>query len=184
MNLPNVITIMRILLVPLTVWLLLSSEFLLAFVAFIAAGVSDAVDGFIARRYQLRTELGAYLDPLADKVLLVSIYVTLGQLMKLPVWLVILVVSRDVLIVGAVILSRIMDRPVRMRPLFISKVNTALQIALACAVLANLGFDLRLEMLPAVGAPLVGALTAGSWALYMREWVSHMANGNGRSHAE
>ena len=71
MNLPNLITIGRILLVPITVWLIISGEFALAFVAFVTAGVSDGVDGYIARRFDQRTELGAYLDPIADKALLV-----------------------------------------------------------------------------------------------------------------
>ena len=81
---------------------------------FVIAGVSDAVDGLLARRFDLRTELGAYLDPLADKALLVSIYVTLGDLGKLPAWLAILVVSRDIMIVGggrAVLAAR----PIRSR---------------------------------------------------------------------
>ncbi len=76
------------------------------------AGISDGVDGFIAQRYALKTELGAYLDPLADKLLLVTIYVSLGLLQVMPAWLVILVVCRDVLIVGAVLLSCV-DKPVR-----------------------------------------------------------------------
>src|SRR5690606_16869004 len=99
MSLPNIITIARILLVPITVWLLVSEEYLIGFLAFITAGASDGIDGYVARRYNLKTELGAYLDPLADKALLVSIYVTLGFQRDLPAWLVILVVSRDVLIV-------------------------------------------------------------------------------------
>ena len=88
MSLPNLITIGRILLVPLTIWLIVSGEYLLAFLAFIIAGISDGVDGFIAKRYDLKTQLGAYLDPLADKLLLVSIYVSLGLLHVMPAWLV------------------------------------------------------------------------------------------------
>jgi cardiolipin synthase len=177
MSLPNIITIARILLVPLTVWLLVSEEYLLGFLAFLAAGISDGVDGYIARRYDLKTELGAYLDPLADKALLVSIYVTLGFQRDLPAWLVILVVSRDVLIVGAVILSLLMAKPLRMRPLFVSKANTAFQIALAGAVLANLGLGLDWGFILLVGSPIVAGLTLASGALYMREWLRHMANG-------
>lgn len=177
MSLPNIITIVRLLLVPLTVWLLVSEEYLFGFLAFLTAGVSDGVDGYIARRYDLKTELGAYLDPLADKALLVSIYVTLGFQKDIPAWLVILVVSRDVLIVGAVILSLLMSKPLRMRPLFVSKANTAFQIALAGAVLANLGLGLDWDFILLAGAPIVAALTLASGALYMREWLSHMANG-------
>jgi len=101
MNLPNIITLARILLVPVTIWLIVSGEFGFAFLVFISAGIGDGIDGFIARRYNMKTQLGAYLDPLADKVLLVSIYISLGFLQHMPAWLVILVASRDVLIVGA-----------------------------------------------------------------------------------
>jgi cardiolipin synthase (CMP-forming) len=177
MSLPNLITIGRILLVPLTVWLIVSGDFLLAFLVFITAGVSDAVDGILARRLNLRTELGGYLDPLADKLLLVSIYVTLGFLRQLPAWLVILVASRDIMIVGAVILSWLMDKPITVKPLMVSKANTVAQIMLAGIVLAVLGFDLAIEPLLAAGYIAVAALTVASVAFYMVEWVGHMANG-------
>ena len=82
-----------------------------AFLLFLAAGISDAVDGFLAKRFGMTTELGAYLDPLADKALIVSIYVTLGITGVIPRWLVILVVSRDIMIVGAVMLSWVVGQP-------------------------------------------------------------------------
>jgi cardiolipin synthase len=176
-SIPNLITIARILMVPLTIWLIVSGEFIWAFAVFLTAGISDGVDGFLARRYKLKTELGAYLDPLADKLLLVSIYVTLGFLKVLPPWLVILVASRDVLIVGAIMLSLVMGKPVTMRPLMISKINTTGQILLAGAVLAVLGLKLELEPLLTIGTVAVACLTIASGALYMREWVHHMANG-------
>jgi cardiolipin synthase len=179
-NLPNLITIARLLLVPVTVWLIISEAFGLAFLAFIVAGISDGVDGAIARRWGWRSELGAYLDPLADKALLVSIYVSLGMLKFLPAWLVILVVSRDILIVGAVILSWLMDKPLRMAPLMISKINTAAQIVFAGAVLGVLGLEVDIEPLLAAGMALVATFTAASGALYMREWLRHMANGGTR----
>ena len=104
-NLPNAITIARILAVPLMIWLIVSGDYLAAFWVFVLAGISDGVDGFIAKRFGLQTELGAYLDPLADKLLLVSIFVSLGMLRVLPAWVVILVVSRDILIVGGQIID-------------------------------------------------------------------------------
>ena len=105
MSIPNLITLARILLVPVVVWAIASNQMLFAFLLFAAAGVSDAVDGFLAKRFGMASELGAYLDPLADKVLIVSIYVSLGIVDALPRWLVILVVSRDLLIVGGVMFS-------------------------------------------------------------------------------
>ena len=177
MNLPNLITIGRILLVPVTVWLIISEEFAVAFIACVAAGVSDGVDGYIARRFNQRTELGAYLDPIADKALLVSIYVSLGLLKFVPAWLVILVVTRDVLIIGAVILSWVLGKPIIVAPSMASKVNTAGQIVLAGVVLGVLGLNIDLHPLLGAGFIAVAILTFGSGALYMRDWLRHMANG-------
>ena len=174
-NLPNIITIFRILLVPLTVWLLIEGRPGLAFIAFLTAGISDGVDGYIARRWNLRTALGAWLDPLADKLLLISIYVTLGVIDHLPVWLVILVVSRDVLIVGGVVLAWLMERPMKMQPLFVSKANTVVQIGFAGLFLLFDALDWPLNTLVAAGAPAVAVLTIASGALYMRDWMRHMA---------
>src|SRR6185369_9620512 len=99
-TIPNLITLGRILLVPFVVWAIASGAMWIAFVLFLVAGVSDGVDGFLAKRFNMTTVLGAYLDPLADKALIVSIYLTLGINGFIPRWLVILVVSRDILIVG------------------------------------------------------------------------------------
>src|SRR5215813_6325652 len=144
LNLPNLITIARILLVPVIVWAIGSGEMLFAFLLFLAAGVSDAVDGFLAKRLGMASEFGSYLDPLADKALIVSIYVSLGINGALPRWLVILVVSRDIMIIAAVMLSWLVDKPVTMKPLAVSKANTAAQIALAMLVLAALGLNFNL----------------------------------------
>ncbi len=173
-SLPNIITILRILLVPLTVWLMIKGDFAKAFLAFIIAGISDGVDGYLARRFSLQTELGAYLDPLADKALLVSIFVVLGILQHIPDWLVILVVTRDVLIVGAVVLAWVMAKPMKMRPLWVSKVNTAAQIIFAGGMLAILGLGIHIEPLILSGIVAVSALTLASGALYMRDWLLHM----------
>ncbi len=105
MNIPNIITLGRILLVPVIVWAIASNQLEIAFAIFVIAGVSDAVDGFLAKRFNMASELGAMLDPVADKALLVSIYMALGIWGAIPRWIVILVVSRDIMIVGAVIVS-------------------------------------------------------------------------------
>ena len=176
MNIPNTITIARIILVPIVVYLMISGEFLAAFWLFIIAGISDGIDGFVAKRFHMQTELGAYLDPLADKALLVSIFVTLGMGKQLPVALVLLVVSRDILIIGAVLLSWLLDRRVKMAPLMVSKINTTLQILLAGAVLANQGFELHLQMLIPALILAVSIFTIWSGTSYMIGWVHHMAN--------
>jgi cardiolipin synthase len=176
LNLPNLITIGRILLVPVIVWAITSGEMLFAFILFLAAGVSDAVDGFLAKRFGMASELGSYLDPLADKALIVSIYIALGIAEALPRWFVILVVSRDIMIVSAVMLSWIAGNPVAIKPLAVSKANTAAQIVLATLVLASLGLGFQAGWLIAVGIAVVAALTLVSIAAYVREWVRHMGS--------
>ena len=94
-------------------WLLLTGQSKIAFFVFVCAGISDAVDGYLAKRFDWSTELGSYLDPLADKLLIVSIFIALGVRNELPLWLVIAVVSRDILIVAAVLLAWLLDQPVR-----------------------------------------------------------------------
>ncbi len=176
MNVPNVITVFRIFLVPVVIWLIISDQMKLAFFVFAAAGATDALDGFLAKRFGWRTELGAYLDPLADKLLLVSIYIVLGLAGHLPVWLVIAVVSRDLLIVGAFLLTWILDRPLEVRPLLISKANTASQIVLAALVLVNVGFALGWLLLIQQLVWITGALTILSAAFYLVAWLRQMSD--------
>jgi cardiolipin synthase (CMP-forming) len=174
LSIPNLITLVRILLVPIVIWAITAGEMRIAFVLFLAAGISDAVDGFLAKRFEMTTELGAYLDPLADKAMLVSIYIALGIIEAVPRWLVILVVFRDIMIVSAVILSWLVDKPLPLKPLLVSKLNTVAQIALACVVLAALGFHFNARI--AVGAliSLVAVLTLLSVIFYLAEWVRHI----------
>ena len=174
MSIPNLITLGRILLVPVVVWAITAGEMRVAFVLFLAAGITDAVDGFLAKRFGMATELGAYLDPLADKAMLVSIYVALGITDAVPRWLVILVVSRDIMIVSAVILSWLVDKPVPLKPLAVSKLNTVAQIALACVVMAALGFEFDASLAVMALTAVVAALTLLSIGFYVAEWVRHM----------
>jgi cardiolipin synthase len=173
-SIPNLITLGRILLVPIVVWAIASNQMEIAFAVFVVAGVSDAVDGFLAKRFNLRSELGALLDPLADKALLVSIFVTLGVWGAIPRWIVILVVSRDIMIVGAVIVSWLFDKPVPMKPSMVSKLNTVAQVAFAALVLASLGFGFAPIPYDLVLMMLVTVFTLVSVALYLVEWVQHM----------
>lgn len=170
MTLPNFISLGRLLAVPLAVWLILTGRFGIAFWVFVAAGASDAVDGFLAKRLNAQTELGKVLDPLADKALLVSVYVTLGQAGHLPTWLVILVVFRDVLIVGGIILTQSLGYTVRMRPLVISKVNTAAQILLAAGILGGLGLELPIDRLIMPMVYFTAVTTAVSGGAYLVTW--------------
>jgi cardiolipin synthase len=176
LSIPNLITLARILLVPVVVWAIATGAMATAFLLFMAAAVSDAVDGFLAKRFGMKTELGAYLDPLADKVLIVSIYITLGVTGTIPLWIVILVVSRDIMIVGAIMLSWLVDKPVKIKPHAVSKLNTAAQIAFACLVLGSLGFGFDAQLLLTLVMWLVAALTLLSVAFYVAEWVRHMGS--------
>ncbi len=174
MSIPNLITLGRILLVPVVVWAIAAGQMAIAFVLFLGAGVTDAVDGYLAKRFNMTSELGSYLDPIADKALIVSIYLTLGINSLIPRFLVILVVSRDIMIVGAFILSWLMGTPLKVRPLIVSKLNTVAQIAFACAVLFSLGFQIEMDIVQNVLIGLVAALSLLSIAAYVREWVRHM----------
>jgi len=181
LSIPNLITLGRILLVPVVVWAIASGAMWIAFVLFLVAGVSDAVDGFLAKRFDMTTELGAYLDPLADKALIVSIYLTLGINGEIPRWLVILVVSRDILIVGGIMLSWLMGNPLKIKPLLVSKLNTVAQIVFACVVLGSLGFGFEVPTLKLVLMGLVAVLTLLSIAAYLAEWVRHMNSATAQS---
>jgi cardiolipin synthase len=175
LSIPNFITLGRILLVPVIVWAIASSQMEIAFAIFVIAGVSDAVDGFLAKRFNMASELGALLDPLADKALLVSIYVSLGIWGAVPRWLVILVVSRDIMIVGAVIVSWLFGKPIPMKPLMVSKLNTAAQVAFAALVLAALGFGFKPSPYDLILMGFVTVLTLLSVSFYLVEWMRHMS---------
>lgn len=174
-SLPNLISILRLLLVPLIVSLMLGQDYALAFGVFVIAGLSDAVDGFIAKRFNMQTVLGAYLDPVADKALLVCVYLTLGVQGHMGQLLVTLIVARDLLIVGAVVLSYVVGHPLRIAPLMLSKLNTAAQIVLGAAMLAALGFY------PAARDDLywaqwfVGLTTLLSGAAYFLAWFASIS---------
>ncbi len=175
MYVPNIITITRLFLVPVIIWLIVADKPFTAFVVFLVAGLTDALDGFLARRFGWQTELGAYLDAITDKALLMSVYAALGFYGYLPAWLVILVVSRDILIIGAVILGWLLDRAMALHPQRLSKVNTALQIGLAVLVLAERGLQLGWGEYIGVLVWVTGATTALSAMFYLVSWLRHMA---------
>ncbi len=175
MTIPNLITILRFLLVPMVIYAILADNMLLAFIGFVAAGVSDGIDGWLARWLDQRSELGAYLDPVADKLLLTSVFIALGLMQIIPLWLMVIVVSRDLLIVGGVLIAAVMAHPIAMKPLYVSKANTAAQIVLAAMALGGAAFDLDLAAANWVLVVIVAALTVASTAAYLVVWFNHMA---------
>jgi cardiolipin synthase len=175
-SLPNLITLGRLVLVPVAIEMIASQAWIGAFVVFVLAGLSDAIDGTLARRLGLRSELGALLDPLADKALLVSIFVALALTGIVPAALTILVVSRDVMIVGAVLISWVLGKPVEIKPLLISKLNTTAQIVFAGVVLAAQAFGFALGTWFSAGMAIVAGLTLASAAVYLAQWLRHMSS--------
>ncbi|MDX1424295.1 MAG: CDP-alcohol phosphatidyltransferase family protein [Kiloniellales bacterium] len=167
---PNLITLARLLSVPVAVYVILQDYYAAAFWIFLIAGLSDAVDGLLAKHYKVTSLVGSFLDPLADKALLMGVYVALGSLGHISLWLVILIVFRDLLIIGGALLFQTLTHSLKMEPLFISKVNTAAQIALAGFVLARLGIGADEGWLEPVLVCTVAATTLASGAAYVVKW--------------
>ena len=135
LNVPNALTILRVLLVPGFIILLIDHHHGWALFFFVTAGITDGVDGLIARITQQRSTVGAYLDPIADKLLLTSAFVTLAILGLIPSWLTVLVITRDVIISLGFVLLVLIDRKPEIKPTILSKVNTVLQVLTIAIVL-------------------------------------------------
>ena len=146
MNLANLITLGRLLAVPLVVWLILSRDYTLTFWLFAAASVSDAIDGYVAKHFNQRSDLGALLDPIADKTLIVSLFITLGLAGDLPTWLVILVVFRDLCLMAATLLAKFTESRVDISPSLLGKGTTVFQLLyiVLVVILTSRHMDLHL----------------------------------------
>lgn len=182
MNPANLISLARLISVPVVVWAIITGELGLAFAIFVLAGVSDAIDGFVARHFTGQSVFGSYLDPLADKALLTSVYLALGHEAYLPVWLVILVVFRDILIIGGVMLLFTLGKGgMKMQPLLISKINTAAQIILAAVALGGQATDMAQPMVVVILVACVAVTTVLSGASYLVQWSREVARMENRS---
>jgi cardiolipin synthase len=137
MNIPNLLTLLRIILVPIVVIFLIQGSFTKAMITFVAAALTDALDGFLARTLGQQTVLGAYLDPIADKALLASSFVTLSVLRVIPGWLTVIVISRDIIILLGILVLTMMSIEVKIRPTAVSKITTAMQLATVLMVLSD-----------------------------------------------
>jgi cardiolipin synthase len=146
LNLPNFLTLIRIVAIPFFLVLLASHLYLDALIVFILGGVTDALDGFVARRMNQKTSLGATLDPVADKLLLTSSFIMLGMMGAIPLWLVVLVVSRDaVLLFGYVAISFLLDERMEVQPTMAGKLSTVFQLITIGVVLLMLARSQLLE---------------------------------------
>lgn len=167
--LPNLLTLARIGMVPFLIVLLQEQEFLWSLGVFLVAGATDALDGFLAKKFNAHTQLGAILDPLADKALILSAYVTLSVLTLIPFWLVVVVVFRDVIIITGYLVMTLFFGSIEMRPLHISKLNTFLQIFYILLALASLSELISIAaVLPFVAfAVLVTSVVSGGAYVYI-----------------
>ncbi|UCG20492.1 MAG: CDP-alcohol phosphatidyltransferase family protein [Deltaproteobacteria bacterium] len=182
MTIPNLLTILRVLLTPLLVIFLLEERLSAALVVFIVAGITDGLDGLIARLYMQKSRLGAFLDPLADKLLLATTYVLLAVKNLVPNWLTVIVLSRDVLIVLGVFVLFMQDLPFEIRPTIASKMTTCAQIFTAIVTMAS-AIATPHPLLRSILFHLTAGLTIVSWAQYMVKGIRIMqgAGDNQRS---
>ena len=141
MNIPNILTISRIFLVPVFIIFLINHMPFHALLIFIYAGISDGLDGFIARYFNQKTLIGAYLDPLADKILITSSFVSMATLEMIPGWITVIVISRDVLILTGIIILYMWDVPIEVNPSFVSKCTTTIQLITLFVVLVAVAMD-------------------------------------------
>jgi cardiolipin synthase len=135
MNLPNILTLTRVLMIPLFVIFIMNKHFGWALVTFVIAGITDGIDGLIARITHQRTELGAYLDPIADKLLLFSAFITLAIIEMIPSWLVVIVITRDVIILVGFLVMLLTNYHPKINPSLLSKITTTFQILTVVLVL-------------------------------------------------
>ncbi len=175
-DIPNLISVLRIFLSIPVVWLLLEQRFDIALILFAIAGISDGLDGYLAKHYGWQSRLGGLLDPLADKVLLVSSYLSLALLGLIPVLLMLLVILRDLIIVTGALVYNFRIRELEASPSLISKFNTLAQILLVLAVVLDRG----LVALPAALLQgliwLVFATTITSGVNYVWVWSRRAAD--------
>jgi cardiolipin synthase len=164
--LPNLLSALRLLAAPLAAWLILSGHDTAALLIFAAAGASDGLDGFIARRWGVMSRFGAWLDPAADKLLMLLCFSALFVVSVTPLWLLALVVARDLTIAAGWLLIKLFSLPVTTSPLFIGKLTTLVQVLYVLGALLLLAFDLNAPRLVAVAAWACGLFTVLSAAAY------------------
>jgi cardiolipin synthase len=165
-HLPNFLSALRLLAAPFAAWLIIADHDTAALLVFAAAGLSDGLDGFIARRWGVTSDFGAWLDPLADKLLMLLSLVALFIVGITPLWLVALVVARDLAIIIGWLLVKLFGLPLATTPLFIGKFSSAIQVLFVLSALLTLAFDLQAPRLEQAAAWVCGLVTILSAAAY------------------
>jgi cardiolipin synthase len=174
MNLPNLISLARLLCVPFIISLILSHQLYLALILFTIAGVSDALDGFLARVFKSRTTLGAYLDPIADKVLIFGVYAALGKIGLIETWVMLLVIFRDIIIVGGILFLIVVNLSIEMKPNMMSKLNTVVQLVYAIFILSQADSLFGISFLNQYLGYIVAITTMISGIIYVRLWFRYI----------
>ncbi|MBV9571744.1 MAG: CDP-alcohol phosphatidyltransferase family protein [Alphaproteobacteria bacterium] len=170
-QLPNTLTALRLLLAPVLAAFLLYGHQTYAFFVFAFAGLTDAADGFLAKRFGLMTRVGRYLDPAADKFLMLAAFLALSAIHQTPVWLTLLVIGRDAAIVLAIVVARLLALPLRIEPLAIGKFCTAVQVAYVAFVLLLLALRREAPVTLEGAAFVVAGFTVASWLAYTWLWL-------------
>jgi cardiolipin synthase len=173
MTIPNLITSIRIILTPIFVIYLINEKFLSALIVFVLAGLSDSADGLIARLFNQKSRLGTFLDPLADKILLIAAFITLAIINRIPPWLTVIVISRDVLILLGALILFLNNSELTIKPSFLSKITTCLQLATVFIVLTKGHIEILMQFGEYVFW-VTGILTISSGLHYMRYWFEMM----------
>jgi len=177
-NIPNVLTVLRLVLAPLAAMLILKGNYGAAFALFVFAGLSDAADGYLAKRFQLETRFGAWLDPAADKLLMFVCFLALARVEITPWWLTILVIARDAAIVLGVALAKLFALPVRVEPLPIGKISTIVQIFYIGLMLAFLALAVDSPSSVEALGVLAAAATIVSWLAYAQLFLRALLPGS------
>ena len=174
-QLPNAVTALRLLSAPVLAACLLYGRETYAFVVFAFAGLTDLADGFLAKRFGLMTRVGKYLDPAADKFLMLAAFLSLTAISRTPLWLTLLVIGRDVAIVCAIFLARMMGLPLKVEPLPIGKLCTAIQVAYVALVLLFLMLRIDRPEIVQAAAYVAAGFTIASWLAYTGLWLKAFA---------
>lgn len=173
-HLPNLLTTLRLAAAPTTAGLLVAGHFNAAFGLFAVAGLSDAADGFLAKRFGLDSALGRVLDPIADKALMLAAFVTLALLDEVPVWVASVVIGRDVLILLGLAIAVALRAPIGVQPILLGKLCTALQMFYIGSHLAALAFAFPLRVISPADAYVVGVVALASGFAYSAVWLKAM----------
>jgi cardiolipin synthase len=175
---PNILSALRLVAAPFTAFLIAQRSDAAALGVFGVAGLSDALDGFLAKRFSLTSRFGAWLDPAADKLLMLASFVTLTVIGVVPIWLTVLVIGRDAAIVLGVVAAKAIEAPLQIAPLIVGKASTVAQVAYIGLVLLLLAMNLEIPGLTFAGAVAVAFFTLWSFLAYAIVWLQAVAAGH------